>query len=388
MREIIITLTAIALLSACGGSNSSQLEEKRTLRDSLKEVYSNTGKELAEVEEWLTKNDTTIRRNVPLVTTLSVEQKTFEHFFEAHGTAEAKKNAVIYPNAPGNVRGILVSEGQKVSKGQKLLDLDSDILAKQRQEVQANYELARTTFEKQKKLWDQNIGSEIQFLQAKAQMEALEATMATLHEQERMQEIRAPFSGHVDEIFINLGEMASPQMPVVRMVDLGEMHIEADVSESHIANVQEGDPVQVSFPSISVAFNSTIAYKGQFINPGNRSFKIWVEMPKEGGQVLPNALGKVKIRDHVQDSAIVIPTRLIQEDGEGRSFVYAVSNGDGNLKAKKVFVENTLSYQGESLINSESGLKADETLIDEGSRLVVDGQEVRLQEETTETAAK
>lgn len=387
MKEIIITISAIALLSACGG-NGSELEEKRELRDSLKEVYSKTGKELAKVEEWLTKNDTSLRRNVPLVTTLSVEQKTFEHYFEAHGKAEAKKNAVIYPNAPGNVRAILVAEGQKVSKGQKLLDLDSDIIAKQRQEVQANYELARTTYEKQKRLWDQNIGSEIQYLQAKAQMEALEATLATLQEQERMQEIRAPFNGQVDEIFLNLGEMASPQMPVVRMVDLTEMHLEADVSESHIANVQEGDPVQVSFPSINVQFSSTISYKGQFINPGNRSFKIWVEMPKEDAEVLPNALGKVKVRDHVQDSAIVIPTRLIQEDGQGRSFVYALANEGGIPKAQKVFVENTMSYQGESLIAPGNGLKGDETLIDEGARLVVDGQEVRLEEKTTETAAR
>lgn len=385
MKNATIILGAIALLSACAGDPKEMLDLKKAERDSLKEIYTETGKLLTEVETWIAKNDPDMKRNVPLVTTLQVEHKNFEHFFEVHGKAEAKKNAVLFPSAPGNVRAILVSEGQQVRKGQKLVDLDSDLVSKQLDEVEASYELAKTTYERQKKLWDQNIGSEMQYLQAKSQKDALEAKLETLREQERMQQILAPFSGQVDEIFLNVGEMASPQMPIIRVVDLGEMHIEADVSEAHITQTKLGDPVVVKFEGLGVEFSSTINYKGQFINPNNRSFKIMVNIPKEQTAILPNALGRVIIRDFQKDSATVVPTRLIQEDGEGRSFVYKLVTKDGISKAEKVFVNNLMSYKGESLLENGNGnWNGNATLIDEGARLVVNGQEVRTGSEQEE----
>ncbi|RLA49783.1 MAG: hypothetical protein DRQ98_13680 [Gammaproteobacteria bacterium] len=386
MKNATIILGVIALLSACGGSvKQDKLTEKRAERDSLKAIYSETGKQIAKLETWIAKNDPDLKRNTPLVTTILVEHKTFKHYFDVHGKAEAKKNAVLFPSAPGNVRAVLVSEGQQVRKGQMLIDLDSDLISKQLDEVEANYELAKTTYERQKKLWDQNIGSEMQYLQAKSRKDALEASLETLREQERMQQIRAPFNGQVDEIFMNLGEMASPQLPIVRMVDLADMHLEADVSEAHINRTHVGDPVLVKFESLGIEFNSTIDHKGQVINPNNRSFKIWVSIPKGEYSILPNALGKVKIRDHEQDSATVVPTRLIQEDGAGRSFVYKLEKNDGVPRAKKVFVNRLMSYKGESLLeNGNDNWKGNDILIDEGARLVVDGQEVRLETQKEE----
>ena len=382
MKNATIILGAIALLSACGGEKQDKLELKKAERDSLKAVYAETGKALGKIEAWIAKNDPDLKRNVPLVTTVNISSKTFEHYLEVHGTAESQKNAVIYPNTQGNVRKVLVSEGQKVSKGQKLVDIDSDIIKRQIAEVEANYELAKTTYERQKKLWDKNIGSEMQYLQAKSRKAALEASLETLREQERMTEIRAPFNGSVDEVFLNVGELANPAMPIIRIVELSEMRIEASVSEAHINRINVGDPVQVTFESLDLEFTSIIEYKGQFINPNNRTFKIWVDIPKDKFSILPNALGKVKIRDFTQDSATVVPTRLIQEDGQGRSFLYALISADGEERAKKVFVQRTMSYGVESMILTNNGeLNGSVALIDEGARLVVDGQQVRVAKE-------
>ncbi|MCB0794704.1 MAG: efflux RND transporter periplasmic adaptor subunit [Flavobacteriales bacterium] len=378
MRTVLLSIPVLALFAACGPTEvtDAEVQRHRELRDSLKSAREAINEAIAQEEAWLAKNDPELRRTLPSVTTLALASRDFAHYTEAHGSVKADENALLYSSTGGEVRRILVRAGQPVRKGQLIVDIDTDVLRSNIAQAEANVELARDVFARQAKLWEQKIGSELQYLEAKSRKESSEAQLAALQEQLRSAQVFAPFDGVVDEIFPNVGDMATAMQPVARVVSLGKASIETDLSEDMLEKVKLGDPVTVELPETGATIQATIDQIGQYINPNNRTFKVTLRM-ENGVKLRPNQLANVRIQDLSVENGTVVPSRLVMENAKGESYVYLLDSSEGMARAKKQFVKVLAAQGGDLLIEAEN-LKPGDLLIDQGSRLVVDRQEVNV----------
>lgn len=380
MRNISLGLVILALVTGCSAPDvSSELSKKKHQRDSLRMVMDGLSAEIQELEEWIASNDTAVLKKLPLITTIEFDVQPYEHFVEVHGTVKADQNALLYSSMGGEITGIHIRQGDKVNKGKKLVSIDAGSLLKNMEQVESQLELARSVFEKQQRLWkDQGIGSEVQYLEAETNVKALEAQYASLARQYKTSQIIAPFTGVVDEIFPNVGDMSNPMNPVIRLVALGKSSIEADVAEEYLGVLQVEDPVQVIIEN-GDTLEAKIDQIGAYINPGNRTFKINCRVI-DGTPLRPNQLTTLRIRDMAKDSAYVLSPRLIMEDASGDSYIYMLGNGGELPSAKKVMVERVVSSSDKVLIKETDELKPGDKIIDQGSRLVVNEQKVRVRE--------
>lgn len=373
-NHIILSIGAAILLASCQPTEEtslSKLKEKKTTFetqiDSINELLISVISEIALLD--------TVKK-APLVASTSIERSDFNHYFRVQGNVESDKNATLFPETQGLIKAIYVKEGQNVSKGQKLLALDNDIIANNIAEVETSLSLATDVFQRQERLWDQNIGSELQFLEAKNRKESLEKTIATLRKQQSMAVLRAPFSGVVDKIFPKVGEMGSPQSRAISVVNLNHLHTKADVSEKYLSKVKSKVPVTVYFGEGLDTISGVISNVGSSINPANRTFEIKVDFKEKSDFLRPNLMAEVEINDFKADSVIVLPSSYILQDIQGDSFVYRVEKKNGKTIAKKNILEPGLSYKGKTMILS--GLTGAETLVTDGARKLVDGQEIRI----------
>ena len=300
----------------------------------------------------------------------TVQAAPFAHTFAVQGNVETDRIANILAEFPGVVREVFVVEGTQVNKGDALVRIDTDVLAKQREELLTQFELAETLFERQERLWNKDIGSEVDFLQAKTSLEALTRSLATLDEQIGKAVIRAPFNGVLDRVFVNVGEMASAPMPVVRVVDLSDLYVRASVSDHYAGVVMAGQPVTVEAQGLE-PIESQVRRVGQFIEAANRTIDVTIDLPK-GTRALPNMVATVHITDLALDSALALPSAVVQQDANGQEYVYIIK-GD---QATKQTVQTGVMSDGLLLI--ESGLKAGDRVINRGAARVVDGERVTL----------
>ncbi len=400
MKNTIMMITAAALLTACGASApADDLGKKRVELDSLKTLYKEIGEQIKAADAWITEHDTTVKKNLPSVTTFVLAPSTFEHFVEVHGNVKADRSADLYTMG-GRVRRILVSEGDHVNKNDLLIELDNDAISRQLDAAEAGAQLAMEVFEKQSALWKQQIGSEIQYLQAKAQYDQAEANVAALREQWRLSNVTAPFAGVVDDIMVTIGDMTSPMAPAARVVDPTGASLEADVPESYLQRVKKDDPVLVVFPSTDDSLHANLGNVSRYINPANRTFRVSVRLPEGGNMVRPNLLSVIHVRDLVQDSALVVPSKVIQEDVSGKNYVFIIENKEGRYYTRKIIVERLADYKGKTMITvpmkvEVNGQPVDAkvaantgyemlrkltgaVIVDEGAKSVGDGQEVKL----------
>jgi membrane fusion protein (multidrug efflux system) len=382
MKKIgIIALTMITLVSCGGEKTLEDLEtEKKALISAQKEVIRQQKKELHSLDSILSNHpdfgtQTSKIKTVP-VTVDTAEVVTFEHFFEVHGNVEVEENAALFPEAPGNVKTIHVKEGQTVKKGDLIITLDASTLESGIKELKSSYTLVKVMFEKQSALWNQKIGSEVQYLETKTNKESLEQKLKTMHEQLDMYKIRAPFAGIVDEIKPRVGESAVPGYPLARVINLDKVYLEADVSEKYISTVKTGGFVEVKLPSHGETVNARVTRSGNFINPANRTFKVRVEFANPNGKYKPNQLAVLKIRDYKADSAVVIPSRVIQQDRSGQDYVYTFIKENEATRVKKLKLEVGVSYDGQSEILS--GITADAVFIDKGAKSVQAGDAIEI----------
>ena len=376
MRKLIFILPLVFIFS-CGEQNPTEdntLTELRAKKDSLKAIHTEVSSKIAELDQKIAELDTTKKLNV--VTTYEVQATTFKHFIDIYGTVEADKSITIYPETNGVIESIKVNEGARVKKGQLLMVLDADVLRQNLTEINTQYELANTVYERQSRLWEQNIGSEVQLLEAKARRDALSSQRAALNSKINMSNVSAPFDGVVDEIFPKSGEMALPQQPLIRLVNLDNVYIESDVFENYIDKIKIGSEVVVEFPALGQEYTSKVEHVGQYIDPNNRTFKVQVKIPNDEDLIKPNLLAKVKILDEVvKDSAITLPNRLILQSPEGDDYVMLLNEKDNSVKRQMISVGS--SYNSKTLI--VDGLDSDALVIDKGSRSIRDGQKVQVE---------
>ncbi len=374
---VFFALATALLLGACSSPEVNEdLAQLQAKKDSLLGLSAEINAEIKQLENQLL--ELTGSEDMVMVSALELQPATFKHYFTVQGNVETDQNALVFPETQGIVKQIHVVEGQNVSKGQRLVSLDTELIQRNINEVQTSYELAKDIFERQERLWEQKIGSEVQYLEAKNRKESLEATLATLNRQAGMGMVTAPFSGIVDEIVPKVGEMASPMMHVARVVSLNKMYLKADVSENYAGSVKEGMRVNVIVPGVDT-LKSQIDRVGQFINPENRTFEITVALD-ESASLKPNMYAALEINDILRDSVITIPSSMIQEDFEGRSYVYTLIPSGSSFEVKKTFVSSGPSYQSSTLI--ESGLKAGDKVVAKGARKVVDGEKVSLEDQS------
>jgi len=379
IMKSIFAMAAVALLVACNSnssSNNADLELLFAERDSLALLQSDIADRLRELENEIIAKDST--RRFHSVTVLDIVPQPFKHYFQVYGTIQASKSISIYPETNGIISKIYVSRGQKVSQGQLLVELDGNVLGRNITEIKTSLELATILYEKQRKLWfDEKIGSEVQYLQAKNNKESLETRLATLEAQYKMTRLRAPFSGVIDEIFPKEGEMASAMQPLIRLVNLSDVYISADVSEAYVGQISRGTKALATLTSINHSVESEVVQVGSFINPTNRTFKVEVALPEKNELYKPNMLASVNLLDFVTDSAIVVPSSIIQQSPSGENFVYVLNKIANDLgEVKRVDVEIGLTY--ENATHVKSGLAPGDLLINKGSRSVKDGQRVRV----------
>ena len=380
MKSITLFSLALLFLAACGG-NPDDLEAKKQQLEEYKEEANELSQKINNLEQEIAASDSSYNqqtRKATLVTTVPVQTKDFKHFVEVRGSVASRKNVTLSAETPGRIQSVSAQEGQPVSKGQLLITLDGETIRNSIKELETSLELATTRFERQSSLWEKKIGTEIQFLETKNQKESLERRLATAKSQLAQTIVRAPFDGNVDKVMARVGEMAQPGVPLVRIVSLTDMYIDADLSESLLGKFHKGDSVEVSFPSLNKSIQTTINAVGQVIDPLNRTFSVEIKLPANDELVKPNLLAIVKIKDFEAKNAVVIPANLIQTDNKG-DFVYVARQQDEGMEAEKVHVERDLTYENETLITS--GLQGGEKLIKEGFREVAEGVAIKEAEQ-------
>ena len=270
---------------------------------------------------------------------------------------------------------ILVAEGQKVSKGTVLALLNTEMLDRSIEEVEINLELAKTTYERQKSLWEQKIGSEMQLLQLKTNMEAQQHRLESLLAQKEMAQVKSPVNGVVDVIYQKKGEIAGAQIPFAKVVNIDRIKIYADVAESHLTKIRQGDEVSVHFPSLDLQKQTNILMTGNYIDPNNRTFRIRLDLQNTDNQIKPNLVAIVKIRDYLAEEAISIPAILIKEDFRGK-YTFTAETSDSFYVARKTYL--TTGISNNNITEITSGLEPGMQIISEGYSRVIDGTPIRF----------
>lgn len=366
MKKIIYLVIASAIVLSCGEEvKNSSLADLNNQKTTLVTKIDSLNEVLKQVETQILKLDT--NKKLQIVTVLPVKNDVFKHFIAIQGVVKADKNIEIRPELGGVISTIHVKEGQKVQAGQLLVQLDDTSIKNSVDELNTQLTLAKTTFERQQRLWNQQIGSEMQYLQAKTQKESLENSLATLKTQASKMKITAPFSGIVDEIFPKKGELTSPQSPIVRLINLNKVYVEADVTETYLPIIKVGSETELYFPSIHKKINSKISQTGNFINPDNRSFKTRINISNKDQSIKPNLLADLKVLDF-EKKGIIIPSTLVQQDQNDNDYVYTITSKNGEHIVVKNLITVDKEYNKEVYVSE--GLKETDTLVNAGARIV------------------
>ena len=386
MKYIAPLFIATLFLASCGSGDkksvddiieSQNLESIRTKKHELVGEQNLIKQEIKKLDIAIGQLDA--EKNIPLITTFKLEASDFKHYLELQGNVTTKDLLMIYPEYSGVLTNVYVKEGQKVKKGQVLAKIDDGGLSQQLAQLKIQSELAKTTFERQQRLWDQKIGSEMQYLQAKSNYEAQDQAIAQLEQQVAKTIVRAPFSGTIDDVLTEQGSVVMPgQSQLMRIVNLDNMYIVTDVPEKYITNITRNKKVEVEFPILGKKIDSKVRQVGDFINPSNRTFKVEISVPNKEKSIKPNLTAKLRINDYSNENAFLIPQGIISENAIGEQYIYVITEKVDNNEAtaEKRIIETGLT-QGD-YIEVTKGLQTGNEVILEGARSVNDGQKVKI----------
>ena len=384
MKNFILNFSIILVVS-CGPKNSKSTEEILATNDynliqkrkgEIKTQINDLKFELNRLDNVIEKIDTD--KNLFLVSAIKLKPKKFSHFLNFQGSLDTDQNVVIYPELPGLLKNIYVKQGDKVKKGQIIAKISDNGLTDQLEQLKLQRNLAKTTFERQKKLWDQKIGSEIQYLQAETNFKGLEKKISQMRDQEGKTRILAPFDGTIDDVIADIGSNLAPGLtPIFRIINIEQMKVSAEIPEIHIPYIKQNKNVKIYVPILDKQILGKISSVGNFINPNNRSFSIEIKLLNKSNELKPNMTVSLEINDYQNKSAILIPSKDILEDEEGNFYVYKlVIDSNENYKSNKVMIQKGKSYN--NMTEIKSGLKENDLIINDGLRQVEDGQIVKV----------
>lgn len=382
MKKSIYSIVLLFSLVACGGGEQS-IEDliKKGDQEAIKGKKTEISTQLRELEAQLEQIevalDSTQNKKLPLISALNVDSGLFKHYVEVQGNILTDQDVLLFPEVQGVLEDLKVSMGQVVRKGQSLAVLDDGGIQQQLSQAKEQLSLAQITFERQKRLWDQKIGSEIEYLQAETQYKSLKENVTQLEKTLQKANVTAPYSGVIDEVVADEGQLMVPgQTPILRVVNLDNMYIHADVPETYLSSVKKDKEVLVSIPVLGKKITTKVSKVGNYINPNNRTFLVKINVPNGDREIKPNLTAKLEINDYLNPNAILIPQAIINEDSKGNQYVYRVERENGDAIVRKVNIETGKKTAEE--IEVLSGLKAGDQIVEEGARTVKDGQEVEI----------
>ncbi|WP_370478957.1 efflux RND transporter periplasmic adaptor subunit [Tamlana flava] len=387
--KYIYSLILIGILSVYSCSNSEKgtksideliengsLEELKQKRIDIAASYDSVANILSQLEKAIVKKDTTIKYT--LVTSYKVKDTTFTSDVSLQGSVETSENILIYPEYQGVLSRVYVKEGEQVNKGQLLAKIDDGGLSSQLRQLRVQYNLAKTTFERQERLWNQKIGSEIQYLQAKTNMESTQNAVWQLKSQLEKTTVKAPFSGVIDDIITEQGHVVTPGMQaIMRLVNLDNMYVKASVPENYITSINKGSSVKVTFSALGKTVDGKVKTVGNYINPSNRTFEIEVDVPNEDKDIKPNLMANMDITNYSKAGALVVPSNAIQENSLGEKYAFVLEKADnGNFKAIKTQIE--IGNNNGGIVEIISGLEKGFDIVKDGALTLKDGEIVTV----------
>ena len=385
MKKIIHALYIIAFIIGCSGDQSVSTTELIEAKDlnGLKTQKEDKLKTLNALKMELSQINAAIANLDPseklaLISMFEVKPENFDHHIEIQANIKTRQNVLLYPEYNGTLKKVYVEEGQKVKKGKLLAQIDDAGLKNQLEQLQIQTKLSKTTYERTQRLWDQNIGSEMNLLQAKATYESQLKTVAQLKKQLQRTQILAPFSGTIDEIVANTGaNLLLGQTPVMRIVNLKKMYTEASVPERYLEQVKKGTSATVKIPMLDREYATTIRQTGNFINPNNRSFRVETLLPNPDEMIKPNLSCKLKINDYSNPEALMIPMRIVKENANGKKYIFKLKS-DGKDQVYRT--EQTFVRLGKNIMDKVEvleGIQAGDLLVNEGATIVENNQRVK-----------
>lgn len=381
MESPYFYLTVVALVVAsCGGSSEEtypqDLEGKKALLKETQAAVQELSKTVAQLESEIKTLEPNNQSNFAVVTTEKIKKTDFAKYTEVQGSIEADDLVTIASETGGRILELYIKEGQSITRGKLVAKLDLEAIEKQKAELQKQLELANDLFERQKRLWEQEIGSEVQYLQAKNGKERLEKALESLDLQLSKSSVYATASGVVEVLNLKAGEIAAPGAPIALLLNTSKVKIVADVPETLIRSIRQGEKVNASIPALDWEKEVAITSIARTIDKNNRTLKIEAEVPNGDGLIKPNLLATMLIKEYTKKDAIVISIDLIQQEIGGKDFVYIVHQEGENKVAKKVYVELGKTYRNNVVI--EKGLEGNEELVLKGSKSLVENSPIQI----------
>ena len=368
MKKIFLLFAIASIFAACGETDKNAQLQK------LKQEYASLGAQIQALEAEIGNSDSTNNNKNVQVTEL--QPTPFVHYIDVQGSIDAQQSVEIQPQMPGLVAKVLVTEGQSVQAGQLLAELDNSVAQASLNALQPQYDLALELYNRQKRLWEQKVGSEVNYLQAKAQKESLEKNMNTIREQIQLSQIKAPISGVVDVVNIKVGQYAAPgPIAAIRVVNLGSLKVKSTLAETYINQVKKGNETKIQFPDLGTEITSSVTHVAKTIDPLTRTFVVESAITGELTNYRPNMVGVIRIVDYKNDNAFTIPLNNIQ-NSENAQYVYIAVNEGGKTIARKKEVQVGKTYNGTAEIIG--GIAAGDKLITAGQFDMVDGMPINI----------
>lgn len=360
----ILSIAAVVFLASCSGKSTDKKSELEKLKKERTEINSRITALEAEIG---TGGAPAASKEV---TVFEVTETAFKNFVEIQGKVDAEENVQVTPEAPGVVTAVYAKIGQRVGRGQVLAQIDDKVLDQNMAELRTQLQLADALFQRQKNLWDQKIGTEVQYLNAKTQKESVERRIATLRSQASMYKIKAPISGTIDEMELKVGQAVTPGLSGIRIINASNLKVKAQVAESYAARVNQGDEVSIILPDVPDTLQTKLSFASKTIDPISRSFNVEVKLPSKA-TFRPNMLAILKIVDYKNDKALTIPVNSIQK-AESGDYVFVADN----RKAKRVNIQAGKVSEGKAEILS--GLKSGDKIITAGFQDLNEGDIVKF----------
>ncbi|MEK9608554.1 MAG: efflux RND transporter periplasmic adaptor subunit [Flavobacteriaceae bacterium] len=385
MKKVFFTLILSSFILSCSGNKSEStkdlitsknLEGLKSQKEKKLKAFNALKNELKQINDAILDLDPS--EKLPLISMLEIKPENFDHYVEIQANVKTRNNVLLYPEYTGTLKAVYAQEGQKVKKGKLLAMIDDAGLKDQLEQLEIQAELSKTIFDRTQRLWDQNIGSEIQLLQAKTTYNSQLKSIAQLKKQLNRTKIYAPFSGTIDEIIANTGANMMPgQTPVMRIVNLSDMYAEADVPERYLSQIKRGTTAFVNIPVLNLELETNVRQTGTFINPVNRSFRVETPLENTSEMIMPNLNCKLKINDYSNPSALMIPLGVIKENANGQKYVYKLIPEDKKqvFRTQQALVE--LGKKSFDKVEVLSGIEIGDLIVEEGATIVEDNQRVK-----------
>ena len=370
MKKILYYFAIMAILVSCGGqaNKTGELDKLKAQRDKL-------NAQILKLENKADTSDKKANLKAATVKVMDAAPSVFSHYIQVQGTVDADKNIAVSPQISGIVTAVYVKEGSHVNKGDVLAQLDDKVLKQSMEEVKTQLELANSIYVKQNALWQKQIGSEVQFLQAKTNKESLEQRLATMKDQVKMAKILSPISGTVESVPLRVGQSVSPGVPTstIRVINMSVAKISADVSENYATRIHDGDAAFVSFPDLGKEYETKLNFTGRYIDPTNRTFKVECKVSIKDVTLRANMIAYIKIKDYTNKNAFCLPVNYVQKDQENKFIFIASQNGKGWIADKRL-VKTGKDYDG--IVEVLEGLKKGDKIISAGYQNLDAGEKI------------